>query len=218
VTMKRASTSEVTCLACGDLCHGVVLVALASVVEAGGSGHVDLCVDCVIDMFNATGAKDNARVISSRPSVIHVKGETFNANNLSGSDPVSGFSLSLPLGEDPERPRVGRGDSKAYPEAFEEIWVGCVKRRGNKEAAFKAWLKVKPHPRLTIERYLLRTETRQWKKGFVPHLSRWLNERGWETEPDPSEFGSVGNGHGGDLRVGHHRAEVKPRPEGKVAL
>jgi hypothetical protein len=84
--------------------------------------------------------------------------------------------------------RVGRPDVKAYPQEFEALWGGCPKRRGNKEAAFKAWAKVKPPLRLTLEVYALRMQTDSWRRGFAQHFSTWLNERGWETPPEADEM------------------------------
>jgi hypothetical protein len=83
--------------------------------------------------------------------------------------------------------RTGRGDALEYPAEFEELWAGCTNRRGNKHPAFKSWLNLRPPLTLTIERYLLWSTTDGWRRGFVPHLSTWLNRRGWEDVPTAAE-------------------------------
>jgi hypothetical protein len=58
-------------------------------------------------------------------------------------------------------------------------------------------VKFKPDPIFTVERYQLRMRTDSWQRGFMQNLSTWLNDKGWETEPDPSEFAT-------------RKAEVRP--------
>lgn len=94
------------------------------------------------------------------------------------------------------RARRGR-PGEDYPADFEAIWTGCKPRKGNKSPAFKAWVKFKPDPIFTVERYQLRMRTDSWQRGFMQNLSTWLNDKGWETEPDPSEFAT-------------RKAEVRP--------
>lgn len=90
--------------------------------------------------------------------------------------------------------RRGRGDAKDYPSEFEQVWAGCKPKRGNKHPAFKAWVKLKPAAILVLRVYGLRLRTDGWQRGYIPYLSTWLNDRGWETEPDPSEFKAPTNG------------------------
>ena len=105
----------------------------------------------------------------------------------------------------------GRGDAKAYPLEFERLWAGCENRRGNKLPAFKAFDKYKPNVDLTLSRFAAWAATPQWQDGYAPHLSTWLNDKGWETEPGPGDL-RPRNGAGGarDVRIGH--ASVSPRP------
>jgi hypothetical protein len=80
-----------------------------------------------------------------------------------------------------------------YPERFEAIWDGTGKS-GNKFPAFIAWKKVgQPEPDLVIARWKAWKETPKWRAGFVPHLSTWLNARGFEDEP-PSPQTTKTNG------------------------
>lgn len=103
----------------------------------------------------------------------------------SGSDPNQSFLDS------PNRARAlrkGRGDAKKYPPEFEAIWDGCVPHTGNKHAAFKQWSKDKPNPTLTISVYLEWAETDSWQRGYIPHLRKWLHDRGWETHPSDADL------------------------------
>ena len=106
--------------------------------------------------------------------------------DLSLGNPSLGTAPSEP--PDQTRARRGRPSATEYPAEFEQIWDGCKPRKGNKHPAFKAWVKFKPEPNFTIRIYQARLRTDQWQRGYIPNLSTWLNEKGWETEPDPSEF------------------------------
>jgi len=118
-----------------------------------------------------------------------------------GGRGVSPSSVSgLPTSSDQEsqssllgipRARRGRPTTKGYTADFLKFWEAITPRCGNKEPAFKAWVKFVGEIRdvnFTIERYLLRASTSQWQRGYAQNVSTWLNEKGWETEPDPSEF------------------------------
>ena len=215
--MKRSTASEVTCLACLDVCQGVILTSLVPALEAGGPGHIDLCIDCVVDMFNATKTKVSEVVKPSVQMVIGEDNQVKPTNAHSYSDPDLSGSSSLPgLGADPERARV-RGPSVKYPAEFERLWAGCTGRKGNKHPAFKAFNLVKPDVDQAITKWLSWMQTDGWKRGYSQYLATWINARGFNDDPDPSEFKP--NGHGGaGAQVGHHRAEVKPRPSGEVKL
>jgi hypothetical protein len=84
--------------------------------------------------------------------------------------------------------RKGRGDAIDYPPEFEAIWNGCVPHTGNKEAAFKQWLKCKPDPTLTIDVYLQWSKTDSWQRGYIPHLRKWLYEKGWANPPTDADM------------------------------
>ena len=126
----------------------------------------------------------------------------------------SSSALSLPgLGADPdltsvvskqEKGKIGRGDAKDYGE-FEVLWSGCDPLpRGTKFKAFVAWSKLKPSPTLTLAVFLRWRESDDWRRGFEPHMSTWLNARGWEKEPTAAEMAPRGTGNGAprDVRKG----------------
>jgi hypothetical protein len=122
------------------------------------------------------------------------------------SDPI----LSLPCVSDPdpdpsfvtlqsvdparESTKRGRGDAADYPVEFESLWDGCKGKKGNKLPAFKSWKKNKPPLDLTKQRWALWMTTIGWQDGYSQHLSTWLNERGWENEPDPAQFARRASG------------------------
>ena len=138
-----------------------------------------------------TGLKQRLNPVQTREiSVMGGLGGLISVPSDPDLSPVSGDLVSdTTVSLDQTRVGRGRPDAKRYPAEFEELWRGCEERRGNKEPAFKAWQRVKPPLRLTLERYALRRQTEQWQRGFIPHLSTWLNQRGWETPPEPREMG-----------------------------
>ena len=144
-----------------------------------------------------------------KPSAVKIDGGT----ERGGLDPVSSV-LSSPDPEVVLAPEVttaleasgagagardpskrGRGDAVEYPEDFERLWKETG-RHGNKDPAFKVWVRIKTEATLTvlIERWLEWGQTQKWLDGFIPNLSTWLNARGWQDEPPEHEFRSKGAG------------------------
>ena len=81
----------------------------------------------------------------------------------------------------------------AYTPAFEEWW-GRTWQRGHKASAFATWEKMEPEEQIGAEEVV-----DSWAKAFElrdaskrPHVSTWLNNRGWEDVVD-AEYG-VGKG------------------------
>lgn len=76
-----------------------------------------------------------------------------------------------------------------YTADFENFWESSSKR-GSKWLAAKAWKKVGAHkdPELAAaitEAHRRWMDSRQWREGFIPHVSTWLNRHGWEEEERP---------------------------------
>jgi hypothetical protein len=95
--------------------------------------------------------------------------------------------------ESPERARVRRGrpSTAEYNADFLAFWDAITIHRGNKQPAFKAWVKIgseRPSTNFIISRYNRWAETEQWKDGFAPYVATWINAKGWETEPEAHEF------------------------------
>jgi hypothetical protein len=106
-----------------------------------------------------------------------------------------------------------------YSPDFERLWAGCSGKKGNKFPAFKAFNRIKPKGQdlgqfvtTAIRKWEAWMGTDSWKRGYSKHLSSWLAARGFDDDPDPSQFKAPG------APVGHARAEVKSRPDGEVKL
>jgi hypothetical protein len=76
---------------------------------------------------------------------------------------------------------------KTYSEDFERVWRAYpAEHRGGKSAAFRAWERLReakelPTPEELIETFEIhRARDRQWERGFIPHLSTYLNQGRYE--------------------------------------
>lgn len=119
--------------------------------------------------------------------------------NLSGSDEDSNATrdarerapagLGLGYGSDRNESLIGRKDQIS---PFDEFWAAYPRKTG-KEAARKAWVKLKPSAEL-LEIMLAALDwqrrSTQWLKDggqFIPHPATWLNQGRWQDEPpDPN--------------------------------
>lgn len=91
----------------------------------------------------------------------------------------------------PKAPQGGRRSREPKkqpdwePERFENFWK-YYPRGENKQAAIRAWDKLKPSSELidTMAQALKRQVASEgWKQGIgIPHASTWLNNRRWEDE------------------------------------
>lgn len=98
---------------------------------------------------------------------------------------VTNTPYSPPEGEAAPKGKKTKADYR--PDWFEALWKRYPRKDG-KQAARKAWNKLKPD-RQTCELILAALErdkvSRQWTKDngeYIPHLSTWLNQRRWENE------------------------------------
>src|SRR6185436_10730899 len=86
-----------------------------------------------------------------------------------------------------------------YSLEFIEFWA-LYPRRVNKQAAWRAWLKIADRPSLDmlIESLDWQREQPGWREDggkWIPYPSSWLNGRRWEDEPcdvAPSRPASLG--------------------------
>lgn len=72
---------------------------------------------------------------------------------------------------------------------FEIVWAQYPKKTA-KKVALKAWLKLKPDTALVqqmIDALTWQTQTDQWKRGIIPHMSTWLNQERFNDERPPSQ-------------------------------
>jgi hypothetical protein len=83
-----------------------------------------------------------------------------------------------------------------YP--FDEFWTTYPKKKA-KEAARKAWAKLKPDESLgktIIQAVLESAKTQDWKKEngkYIPHPATYLNGKRWEDERNDANGQNTGN-------------------------
>jgi len=186
---RTTRRQRLSCSACTDKSSGVELATLSPVVKDGGPSLLAFCVDCLRELatawqrwFNAGG---NARSTQAVTQSENHANATVNADfNGCVSDPVSSGSLLVLEASDPERARV----EPKYSAAFEDFWARCHGKKGNKHPAYKNFQRLKPPVEIAVQRWNLWMTTEQWKRGKSKHMEGWLNNRGWQDEPHPSEF------------------------------
>lgn len=82
----------------------------------------------------------------------------------------------------------GKGQLKnPYPREFERAWKNHGTRNGSKHDALKRWKLLKSQRVLPAVEIIIEAQDRQklsdqWRRGYVPHFSTWLNKRLWEAE------------------------------------
>jgi len=74
-----------------------------------------------------------------------------------------------------------------YDIQFDAFWIMYPKKVG-KEAARKAWLKNKPDIDSVIKAIQWQEVSSQWKKGFIPNPSTYINQHRWLDEPEEVGF------------------------------
>lgn len=95
---------------------------------------------------------------------------------------------SPPGGDAPAEMSTQKKSAPKYkPDTFDFFWQ-LYPRKTSKQAAVKAWDKLRPDKELC---YIMKTalnraiQSPQWTKDdgqFIPHFSTWLNQRRWEDE------------------------------------
>ena len=124
-------------------------------------------------------ANASAQTVQPLPCSYHV-----DTNNPPYSPPTGDPQVEVPQ----PRPKPRRRNAEPYrPDWFEAFWK-IYPRKDNKQAALKAWCKLKPDRQLcgrmaaALERD---KHSRQWCKDdgeFIPHASTWINQRRWENQ------------------------------------
>jgi hypothetical protein len=106
-------------------------------------------------------------------------------------------SLSVPSGGTvlelvPRKPRKAQV-AISYPDEFEICWQAYPNHsRTTKHKSFLAWQKVQdpqPTPQAVLDSIETWKRSRQWQKDkgeFIPGMGPWLNNRAWETQPEPA--------------------------------
>ena len=115
--------------------------------------------------------------------------ETVKCNKETVTDQLYNIPPKVPQTGDGTPKRGRRRDYKPQPdhkpERFARFWA-YYPRGENKQAAIRAWDKLKPDDALidTMARALERQKARpDWREGVgIPYASTWLNGRRWEDE------------------------------------
>lgn len=83
--------------------------------------------------------------------------------------------------------------SQPHDLGFEQFWQAYPKRK-SKQAAFKAWKKLRPSQELQrkiLSAIASQKESEGWKKErgqFIPYPATWLNAGGWDDEMQEAEI------------------------------
>lgn len=104
--------------------------------------------------------------------------------------PIAPLTGSTHPGESPPGPAApadgGGLPEPKYPRAFEEVWERTG-RVGNKFKGWEAWKKAKSPPWAALQAswasYLRSADP---VRGYVQHLSTWLNKKGWAQDWPPA--------------------------------
>lgn len=75
----------------------------------------------------------------------------------------------------------------AIADRFRAFW-GAWPRKANKKKALQAFEKIAPDEQLLADMLAAieqQSRSKQWKQGFIPHASTWLNGERWLDEVDP---------------------------------
>ena len=65
---------------------------------------------------------------------------------------------------------------------FNKFWSLYPKKTG-KQKCLSLWTKKKPPIEIVLKAVAWQQRSEQWKKGFIPNPSTWLNEGRWDDEP-----------------------------------
>lgn len=152
--------------------------------------------------------RDNRRVLTRREDIYAISNRRAqqadvrsavpppSAVNEPSAEPESrgGVGGGLPGGSDlalfpiPDPSRQSdqdesRGRAIVYHPEFLLAWESTAKT-GSKFKAFEAWKRHgRPAANLVASSWASWTRVDSWRRGYVPHVVKWLNGRCWEQEP-----------------------------------
>jgi hypothetical protein len=96
-------------------------------------------------------------------------------------DPVKALAL-------PEPPKLPHAHVQRQYD-FEVLWDAYPKAgKVAKQKARDAWMRLEPAPRMDHVAEGLKKwyRSRRWAEGFIVHLDRFIRERRWEDDPEPT--------------------------------
>ena len=121
--------------------------------------------------------------------------------------PTDEITAKFSLTEPHPKPRA----ETFRPSLFDEFWAAYPRHVG-KQAAFKAFAKLQPTAALVarlIDAIEAQRSTRDWREGFIPHASTWLNGERWADEVE-----AVPPNSSAAKRIAIQRRAIGPRAEG----
>jgi hypothetical protein len=100
-----------------------------------------------------------------------------------------------------------------YSSNFEKLWAACPPQmRHGKAYAFRCFERLKPQPgdvELIIASIYQHEGTKNWRAGYIPHLSTFLNQRRFEDlEPSQETKGAGFNSSWTEEEKARWRQEV----------
>jgi hypothetical protein len=101
------------------------------------------------------------------------------------TDTDTDTEVSTPLVLNPKTPSNGAKPKQEYSDEFESAWKNHGTAKGSKFKAYEKWKKLKrdkvlPPLQTILEVQNRQRESREWREGYVPHFTTWLNGRLWE--------------------------------------
>jgi len=95
----------------------------------------------------------------------------------------TGYTLdSLEKRRDREEKNTVDKKASTHVFNFNKFWSLYPKKTG-KQKCLSLWTKKKPPVEIVLKAVAWQKKSEQWKKGFIPNPSTWLNEGRWEDEP-----------------------------------
>ena len=144
-----------------------------------------------IRILDGSGGKSRRKIYAGiNPLSYPVKNDGVTPSKMTGP-PVKNVTQNkkeIKKENDPPKAPQGAASVPSWkPERFSGLW-DYYPRHTSKQAAVKAWDKLKPSDELIAQmgRALRRQKAwDEWQRGIgIPHLSTYLNQRRWEDELD----------------------------------
>lgn len=146
----------------------------------------DVLADALIALILREAGRSHRRLTHVKSDVAPTQNGTSNSTHIS-PDLDSG-SFSLIPDSDPSKPLISNGESDESgsfavpPPGFLEFW-GLYPKKVGKSDALRAWRRHRPP--ITKIRVTLAWQVKslQWRQGYVPNPSTYINQGRWEDEP-----------------------------------
>jgi len=144
-----------------------------------------------IRILDGSGGKSRRKIYAGiNPLSYPVKNDGVTPPKMTGPPVKNVTQNKKEIRKENDPPKAPQGAASVpswKPERFSGLW-DYYPRHTSKQAAVKAWDKLKPSDELIAQmgRALRRQKAwDEWKRGIgIPHLSTYLNQRRWEDELD----------------------------------